>query len=119
MHKPVLVFRVIVQLKIADGGSVDGGPGVRLAGIIVRLGRIPLVIPQTGHGHGFFVPDKVPLHHIGQHADSTLAILTQEEHRLGDSYKIWHELVGESEIDRAAFDKIRQAFWQNLAKTMG
>ena len=62
---------------------------------------------------------KYDLHHIGQHADSTLAILTQEEHRLGDSYKIWHELVGESEIDRVAFDKIRQAFWQNLAKAMG
>lgn len=59
------------------------------------------------------------LHHIGQHADSTLAILTQEEHRLGDSYKIWHELVGESEIDRAAFDKIRQAFWKNLAQMSG
>lgn len=59
------------------------------------------------------------LHHIGQHADSTLAILTQEEHRLGDSYKIWHELVGESEIDRIAFDKIRQAFWKNLATSIG
>lgn len=59
------------------------------------------------------------LHHIGQHADSTLAILTQEEHRLGDSYKIWHKLVGESEIDRAAFDKIRQAFWKNLAQMSG
>lgn len=55
------------------------------------------------------------LHHIGQHADSTLAILTQEEHRLGDSYQIWHQLGGESEINRAAFDKIRQAFWQDLA----
>lgn len=59
------------------------------------------------------------LHHIGQHADSTLAILTQEEHRLGESYKIWHELVGESEIDRIAFDKIRQAFWKNLATSIG
>ena len=58
------------------------------------------------------------LHHIGQHADSTLAILTQEEHRIGDSYKIWHELGAESEIDRAAFDKIRKAFWQNLAKSL-
>lgn len=59
------------------------------------------------------------LHHIGQHADSTLAILTQDEHRLGDSYKIWHELVGKSEIDRAAFDKTREAFWENIATIMG
>lgn len=58
------------------------------------------------------------LHHIGQHADSTLAILTQEEHRLGDSYSIWHELGAESEIDRAAFDKIRKTFWQNLAESL-
>lgn len=58
------------------------------------------------------------LHHIGQHADSTLAILTQEEHRLGDSYSIWHELVGESEIDRAAFDIIRKDFWKSLAKSL-
>lgn len=58
------------------------------------------------------------LHHIGQKADSTLAILTQEEHRLGDSYSIWHELVGESDIDRAAFDKIRKAFWKSLANSM-
>ena len=58
------------------------------------------------------------LHHIGQHADSTLAILTQEEHRLGESYKIWHELVGESEIDRAVFKEIREAFWKSLAKSV-
>ena len=58
------------------------------------------------------------LHHIGQHNDSTLAILTQEEHRAGDSYKIWHKIEGESEIDKAAFKKIRQEFWKALAKTM-
>lgn len=59
------------------------------------------------------------LHHIGQHADSTLALLTQEEHRLGDSYSIWHELVGESEIDRKAFDLIRKDFWKSMAKALG
>ena len=58
------------------------------------------------------------LHHIGQKADSTLAILTQEEHRLGDSYKIWHEIVDKSDIDRTAFDKVRQAFWQDLAESL-
>ncbi len=59
------------------------------------------------------------LHHIGQHADSTLALLTQEEHRLGDSYSIWHELVGESEIDRKVFDLIRKDFWKSMAKALG
>ena len=59
------------------------------------------------------------LHHIGQKADSTLAILTQGEHRLGDSYSIWHELVGESEIDRKAFKLIRENFWKSMAKAFG
>lgn len=58
------------------------------------------------------------LHHIGQHADSTLAILTQEEHRLGESYKIWHKLDGESEIDRAVFKGIKEAFWKSLAQSV-
>lgn len=58
------------------------------------------------------------LHHVGQKADSTLAILTQEEHRLGDSYKIWHELTGKSEIDRAAFNKIKKDFWKSIAVMM-
>lgn len=35
------------------------------------------------------------LHHIGQKADSTLAILTQSEHRMGGNHRIWH-YVGET-----------------------
>ena len=58
------------------------------------------------------------LHHIGQNDDSTLAILTRAEHRLGDNYKIWHELGGPSKIDRPAFDKIREAFWKEMARLL-
>ncbi|SDA20200.1 A nuclease of the HNH/ENDO VII superfamily with conserved LHH [Ruminococcus sp. YE71] len=58
---------------------------------------------------------KYELHHIGQKNDSTLAILTQEEHRLGDSYSIWHELIEGSEIDRNAFNTIRTDFWKDMA----
>ena len=58
------------------------------------------------------------LHHIGQKADSTLAILTKAEHMQNGNNKIWHNLVSESEIDRPAFDKIRKAFWEDLAKSM-
>lgn len=59
------------------------------------------------------------LHHIGQKIESTLAILTQEEHRLGDSYKIWH-LVEESLVhaDEAAWAAQRKAFWQSLASIL-
>lgn len=33
------------------------------------------------------------LHHIGQHADSTLAVLTKAEHMQGGNNKIWHVFV--------------------------
>lgn len=56
------------------------------------------------------------LHHIGQKADSTLAVLSLAEHRLGDNFKIWHKLSESSEIDRIAFDKIRQNFWKEYAE---
>lgn len=59
------------------------------------------------------------LHHIGQRADSTLAILTQDEHRLGGSNKIWHKLVSESKIDRNEFDKVRELFWKSMADSVG
>lgn len=63
-------------------------------------------------------PTGVPyeLHHIGQKTDSTLAILTRAEHRLGDNNKIWHEVVeaGEgvhSQISDAVWANQRQQFW--------
>lgn len=66
-------------------------------------------------------PDGVAyeLHHIGQKADSTLAILTKAEHRLGDNNKIWHVFGEASKIDRAAFDKQRIEFWMEMAKILG
>jgi len=58
------------------------------------------------------------LHHVGQKADSTLAILTQEEHRLGDNYSLWHELGSESNINRIEFNKIREDFWKSMANIL-
>ncbi len=59
------------------------------------------------------------LHHIGQQADSTLAILTQAEHRLSQNNKIWHKLA-ESDVDHGAkWTAQRQAFWKDLAEAMG
>ncbi len=52
------------------------------------------------------------LHHIGQKADSTLAVMTRAEHRMGDNYSLWHKLEGASEIDRLGFEKVKKAFWQ-------
>jgi len=60
------------------------------------------------------------LHHVGQKVDSTLAILTKEEHRLGDSYKLWHKIVESGEgvhyqLGNAAWDKVRKEFWKSFA----
>ena len=63
--------------------------------------------PATGEAY--------QLHHIGQQMDSTLAILTRAEHMQGGNDTIWHVLGEESQIDRTAFNKIRQQFWKTLA----
>lgn len=54
------------------------------------------------------------LHHINQKMDGTLAILTEAEHQ-GNS-RILNLFGKESEIDRAAFEKIRKEFWKNFAE---
>ena len=60
------------------------------------------------------------LHHIGQHADSTLAILTKAEHMQGGNNKIWHILGEATEVHGAGntWDVQRQQFWKQLAKMM-
>ncbi len=60
------------------------------------------------------------LHHIGQHADSTLAILTKAEHMQGGNNKIWHILGEATEVHGAGntWDLQRQQFWKQLAKIM-
>ena len=51
------------------------------------------------------------LHHIGQKAKGTLAILTKAEH---DS-AVLHGFTDISEIDRVAFAPIRKKFWKEMA----
>lgn len=60
------------------------------------------------------------LHHIGQHANSTLAILTKAEHMQGGNNKIWHVLGETTEVHGAGntWDLQRQQFWKQLAKMM-
>nr|WP_294037333.1 HNH/ENDO VII family nuclease [uncultured Ruminococcus sp.] len=61
------------------------------------------------------------LHHIGQEVDSTLAILTKEEHRLAGNSKIWHEFGTGSDVHTAGnnWDAQRKLFWQSFAKLAG
>lgn len=54
------------------------------------------------------------LHHIGQNADGTLAILTQAEH---DNAAL-HGFKMVSEINRPEFAKQRTMFWKTMAKML-
>ncbi len=54
------------------------------------------------------------LHHIGQEADATLAILTQEEH----DNAVLHGFKAISEIDRDAFVIQKKNFWKTMAKLL-
>jgi hypothetical protein len=58
----------------------------------------------------------IELHHIGQHPDSPLAELTQEQHRGKDNYSVLHDTKKESEIDRPAFDSERVDHWKTRAE---
>lgn len=56
------------------------------------------------------------LHHIGQKADGTLAVLTESQHQ-GNSLIL--NIAGKSsEIDRAAFAKTREEFWKSAGKLL-
>ena len=56
------------------------------------------------------------LHHIGQKADGTLAVLTESQHQ-GNS-QILNIAGKSSEIDRAAFAKTREEFWKSAGKLL-
>lgn len=64
--------------------------------------------------------DAYQLHHIGQRADSTLAILTRAEHTQGGNHTIWHELAKETQVHGAGsnWDAQRQAFWKAMAAAL-
>ena len=75
------------------------------------LGKAPL--DPTGKAY--------ELHHMGQHADSTLAILTEAEHRLNGNHTIWHSLTKGSEVHVPGnnWDLQRQNFWKSFAELVG
>ena len=63
------------------------------------------------------------LHHVGQKVDSTLAILTDAEHRLGDSYKIWHNPLKPGEgvhakISAAQWNATKIKFWKDYVASV-
>ena len=86
--------------QLADGSEVTN---------LVRMqnGLAPLD-PATGKAY--------QLHHVGQKADGTLAVLTEAQHQ-GNSAIL--NIVGKaSEIDRNAFNVTRKEFWEYLCKVV-
>lgn len=74
----------------------------------MALGYAP-IDPATGK--------VLQLHHIGQKADATLAVLTEAQHQ--GNAAILNTAGKTTEIDRIAFDKIRKEFWKAFAAAVG
>lgn len=107
--RPVMVNGRIALVQNIDLNYVSTLPDGSEVTNLVRMqrGYAPLD-PATGKAY--------QLHHIGQKADGTLAILTESQHQ-GNSTIL--NIVGkESEIDRKAFNETRKAFWEYLGKVV-
>ena len=76
---------------------------------LMKAGYAP-IDPSTGL--------KYQLHHIGQKKDSTLAILTEAEHKSNGNNTIWHDLNITSEVHTSTnnWDAQRKAFWKSMGQ---
>ena len=72
------------------------------------LGYAP-IDPATGK--------TLQLHHIGQKADATLAVLNEAQHQ--GNAAILNTAGKVSEIDRPGFDGVRREYWKAFAKSVG
>ena len=105
--KPVMVNGKIALLQDIDLNYVSQLPdGTKVTNLMrMREGYAP-IDPATEKAY--------QLHHIGQKADGTLAVLTEGQHQ-GNS-AILNIAGKESEIDRTEFAKMRAEFWNYVGK---
>lgn len=108
---------VIAQMKSMDEYKVYQDAGLKaqmINGKIATnfermvLGYAP-IDPATGK--------TLQLHHIGQKADATLAVLNEAQHQ--GNAAILNTAGKVSEIDRPGFDGVRREFWKAFAKSVG
>ena len=82
------------------------------------MGRTNL--ERMKQGLAALAPDGEPyeLHHIGQKADSTLAILTKAEHMKNGNNMIWHVFGESSQVHGTGntWDIQRKELWQEIAQ---
>lgn len=105
-----------LQAQMINGELALVRKDIDLYNIVDEMGRNNLVRMQKGlspigideAGNVF----KYELHHIGQEADATLAILTTGEH----DNEVLHGYKAISEINRDTFDGVRKKFWKTMAK---
>lgn len=107
---PKMVNGKIALVRNIDPNFVDDMGRTNLQRMHQGLAALD---PTTGKSY--------QLHHIGQKADSTLAILTDAEHMQGGNNTIWHNLEKATEVHGAGntWDAQRQAFWKAIAQSLG
>ncbi len=132
MQKEGYPLDVIKQFNSMDQFEVCKQAGLRpemLNGKTALLRKIDLTkvdehgltnLERIEKGLSPLDPNNIPyeIHHVGQDVDSTLAILTQEEHRLGDMYSVWHKVVESGtgvHSNDPTWDAKRKAFWKAYA----
>ena len=103
---PVSVNGKTALIRTIDLNYVDEATG--LTNLELMKGGYAPIDPATG--------SKYQLHHIGQKADSTLAILTEAEHKAGGNNTIWHDLSVSSEVHTQGnnWDAQRKQFWKAM-----
>ena len=101
--KPVMVNGKTALLQEIDLNYVSRLPdGTKVTNLVRMQNGYPPIDPATGKAY--------QLHHIGQKADATLAVLTEEQHQ-GNS-AILNICGKKSEIVRSEFATTRKEFWK-------
>ena len=101
--KPVMVNGKTSLLQEIDLNYVSRLPdGTKVTNLVRMQNGYPPIDPATGKAY--------QLHHIGQKADATLAVLTEEQHQ-GNS-AILNICGKKSEIVRSEFATTRKEFWK-------
>lgn len=101
--KPVMVNGKTALLQKIDLNYVSRLPdGTKVTNLVRMQNGYPPIDPATGKAY--------QLHHIGQKADATLAVLTEEQHQ-GNS-AILNICGKKSEIVRSEFATTRKEFWK-------
>ena len=101
--KPVIVNGRVALVQDIDLDYVSElSDGTKVTNLERMQRGLSPIEPATGEAY--------ELHHIGQKADGTLAVLTQCQHRKNAS--ILNQPGKASEIDRSEFGNIRKDFWE-------